>query len=181
MAVISRKIDCAAARLISHGKALSITGGINPDRLMFWGLSGLFFFIPVATTPAVVAGSFTLAVWILAGKFVKDYRKWLNTKWFYPVLVFMLIPWAGLLYTNDLKTGLNLASKTQYWLYAFAAATLSFEGHRKETLIDSFVAGLSLTAFISLLQFAGLFPMIKPFPTGFMSHINLSLFWSSGF
>lgn len=146
------------------------------DRLMFWGFCGLFFFIPVATSPAVIVGVLTLAIWIFSGKIVKDYKKWLDAKWIYPVLFFVLLPWAGLLYTSDLRTGLIFATKTQYWLYAFAVSTLPFDNYKRETLINSFVTGLSLTAFVSIFQFAGLFPMINPFPTGFMSHINLSLF-----
>lgn len=151
------------------------TDSLTADRLLFWGFCGLFFFLPVATSPAVLIGALTLAIWIFSGKVVKDRRKWLDPKWFYPMLLFVLLPWVGLIYTDDLSTGLKLAYKTHYWLFALAVCSLSPEYDAK-TLVNSFLAGLSLTAFVSVLQYAGLFPLMKHSPTFFMNHINISLF-----
>lgn len=149
---------------------------LTTDRLLFWCFCGLFFFIPIATSPAVIVGALALAIWIFSGKIVKDYKKWLNAKWIYAVLFFVLLPWVGLLYTDDLSIGLKFASKTHYWLFALAISSLSLEESNRKTLLTSFLAGLSATAFVSLLQYAGFFQMIKHAPTFFMSHINISLF-----
>lgn len=149
---------------------------MTADRLLFWSFCGLFFFIPVATSPAVIMGALTLAIWIFSGKIVKDCKKWLNSKWIYAVLLFVLLPWFGLTYTDDLSTGLKFASKTHYWLFALAISSLSLKEYNGKTFVTSFLAGLSVTSFISLLQYVGLFPLIHPAPTAFMSHINISLF-----
>jgi O-antigen ligase len=138
----------------------------HTERLMFYGFCGFFFFIPVATSPAVITGLFTLSVWIFSGKFVRD-REWLNKKWTLPVIIFMLLPWAGLLYTEDLTTGLDLAKKSYYWLYAFAIAS-QFLRHRAKTFINFFLMGLSLTVCISLFQYIGFVPSPKGFATGFI-------------
>ncbi|MGD2079954.1 MAG: hypothetical protein PVJ36_02335, partial [Nitrospirota bacterium] len=89
------------------------------ERLMFYSFCGFFFLIPLATSPAVIAGLFTISIWIISGKFIRD-REWLRKKWTLPVIAFMFLPWVGLLYTEDLQTGLGFAKKSYYWLYAFA-------------------------------------------------------------
>ena len=133
---------------------------------MLYGFCGFFFFIPVATSPAVIAGLFTISIWIFSGKFIRD-REWLNKEWTLPVIVFMFLPWIGLLYTEDLPTGLGLAKKSYYWLYAFAIASQSFRD-RAKAFINSYLLGLSLTVCIALLQYIGLVPMPKGFATGFI-------------
>ena len=140
---------------------------ITIDRLMFWGFCGTFFFIPVATSPAVIAGLLTLSLWIFSGKFIKDRHLWLKQKWFFPVLLFMALPWIGLLYTNDIKTGMHFAEKSYYWLYAFAIASLSLQSYPAKSLINAYLLGLTFTVSISILQFAGLIPMRKGFAAGF--------------
>lgn len=155
---------------------LQKTNNLTSDRLLFWGFCGLFFFLPVATSPAVITGALTLAIWVFSGKVFKDYKKWLCSKWFYAVLLFTLLPWAGLTYTDDLSTGLRFAYKTHYWLFALAITSLSFEEYDAKTLFNSFLAGLSITASGSISQYAGVFPLLKHTPTLLMNHINISLF-----
>lgn len=142
---------------------------------MFWGFCGTFFFIPVATSPAVIMGLLTLSLWIFSGKFIKDRHLWLKQKWFSPVLLFMALPWIGLLYTNDVETGMDFAKKSYYWLYAFAIASLSYKNYPAKTMINAFLCGLSFTAFIAIMQAVGLVPMPKSMATGFISHISFSL------
>jgi O-antigen ligase len=133
---------------------------------MFYGFCGFFFFIPIATSPAVVTGLLTLSIWIFTGKFIRD-REWLKKKWTLPVIIFMLLPWVGLIYTEDLSNGLDFAEKSYYWLYAFAIASQSMR-NRSKAFINSYLLGLSLTVCISLLQYIGLVPMPKGFATGFI-------------
>jgi hypothetical protein len=71
----------------------------------------LFFFIPFATSPALISGAIALAIWIFSGVAFRDSDRWLKQKWTIPVLIFMLLPWAGLLWTNDNAEGLNFAKK----------------------------------------------------------------------
>lgn len=155
-------------------RAVIVTKDKVADKLLFWSFCCMFFFIPVATSPAVIAGALSLAIWVFSGKFVKDRQKWLKEEWCMPVVLFMLLPWAGLLWTEDFATGLDLASKSYYWLYAFAIASLSLHNYQK-TLIISYLSGLSLSAGISILQYIGLVPMPKGYPAGFMGYINYSL------
>lgn len=146
------------------------------DKLMFWGFCSTFFFIPVATTPAVIAGLLTLSLWIFTGRFIKDSHLWFKQKWFVPVLLFMSLPLIGLLYTDDIKTGLDFAKKSYYWLYAFAIASLPFQRYSPTLMLNAFLLGLSLAAVISITQLVGIFPMTKGIHMSFINPITYRLF-----
>ena len=153
------------------------------DRSLFWCFCSVFFFIPLATSPAVIAGCLALGIWLFSGKFWKERQNWLNQKWTKPVIVFALLPWTGLLWSNDISTGLHFAQKSYYWLYAFAIASTAFSVRDIRTLLNSFIAGLLLVSTISWMQFAGLIPFVKGLPTILAwggKYITLSLLFVFG-
>jgi O-antigen ligase len=149
------------------------------ERLMFYGFCGLFFFIPVATSPAVIMGLLTISLWIFSGRFVRDMRAAFSHKWALPVILMIALSWAGMLYTGDTVSGFKFAKKGYYWLYAFAIAGLTVKDHQK-TFINAFLAGLSLSMVLAMAQYIGLVPMPKGFMTGFFGgkspYITYSLF-----
>ena len=160
-------------------KSINIKEATLSDKLLLWTFCCTFFFIPIATSPAVIAGLITLCIWIFSGKFIKKRHMWLNNAWTMPVVLFMLLPWIGLLWSSDPVLGMKFAKKSYYWLYAFAISSISIYGYQK-ALINSFLYGLSLNVLFSIISFIGLVPMPKEFPSGFMSHINHSLFLLTG-
>ncbi len=97
------------------------------DKLLFWSLCATFFFIPIATSPLEIASILALAVWIFSEKYIKDRKRLLNEKWTKPVILFMLIPLFGLLWTEDLSDGLDFAGKSYYWLYPFVVASMCYK------------------------------------------------------
>lgn len=144
------------------------------DKFLFWGFCCMFFFLPIATSPAVIAGGLSLGIWIFSGKFIKERQRWFNQDWTTPVLLSMLLPWIGLLWSDNLSEGLNLAQKSHYWLYTFAIASIC-PPYSFIILIKAFLAGLSLNVSISILQYLGIVPMLKGCPAGFMGPITYSL------
>ncbi len=144
------------------------------DRLLLWSFCAMFFFLPVATSPVVISGMISLCIWIFSGKFMRDRHEWPKQVWFKPVILLILLPWIGLLWTDDIYTGFKFAKKSYYWLYAFAIFSL-YHVYSHKMIIKAFLAGLSLTVFISLLQFIGFIPMPKGYPAGLMGHISYSL------
>jgi O-antigen ligase len=139
---------------------------------MFWGFCGTFFFIPVVTSPAVIMSLLTLSLWIFSGKCIKDWQLFLKQGWFSPVLLFMILPWIGLFYTNDIQNGLQFTQKSHYWLLAFAITSLTFQKYQTKTLMNAFLFGLSLIAVICILQFAGIIPKTKGYQIGFINSIT---------
>jgi O-antigen ligase len=135
------------------------------ERLLFWSLCLLFFFIPLATSPAVIAGAAVIGIWLFSGKCIRDRHIWLNAEWFKPVILFVLLHWAGLLWTNDIRTGVGFAEKSYYWLYAFAIASVNTDKSKTDAMFKAFILGLILISTISLLQVIGILPAFKNFST----------------
>lgn len=152
---------------------------LSSDKLLFWSIGLFMFLVPIAVSPAVIAGGLVIAVWIFSGMFWKD-RGWLKQEWTMPVFLFMLLPWVGLIWTSDVHMGLKFAQRSYYWLYAFAAATATGadqSGGRSRALINAFLAGLGVSFIISLFQLAHLLPMGEGnTPTSFVNHMSYTLF-----
>lgn len=135
------------------------------DRALFWAFVLLFFLLPIATSPAVIAGVLALAIWILSGKVVSDRGRWMREPWALPLAVFIMLPWIGLLWAPDVAEGMRFASKTYYFCLAFALATVRVSDQDIEVLLKAFLAGLLVAAFSSLLQVIGVLPLAKSVPS----------------
>ncbi|MCX5720051.1 MAG: hypothetical protein NT055_08885, partial [Nitrospirae bacterium] len=157
---------------------------INPDTLLWTGYLGMFFFLPIATSPTVICGVFVLGVWIISGKFLRDITTWQNSKIVLPVIILIVLPWTGLMYTPLPADGFPVALKTHYWLYAIAIAPVITPRRQPDLIIKMFLLGLSLNSAISILQFAGLVHLKKGLATGLLggssAHIPYSLLLTTG-
>jgi O-antigen ligase len=131
------------------------------DALLYSVLVLVFFSMSLGTSLVTIFGVFSLFVWLFAGK-IKGIGKILKETWFWPVLVFMVLPWVGLLYTPDLSgLGIDYASKSHYWLYTITVASISFVFFPPERLIQAFLGGLALNAVVAICQFAGILPLTR--------------------
>ena len=157
---------------------------INPDTLLWTGYLGMFFFLPIATSPTVICGVFVLGVWIISGKFLRDITTWQNSKIVLPVIILIVLPWTGLMYTPLPADGFPVALKTHYWLYAIAITPVITPRRQPDLIIKMFLLGLSLNSAISILQFAGLVHLKKGLATGLLggssAHIPYSLLLTTG-
>lgn len=151
------------------------------ERLLL-GTAGLtLFLLPVATSPAVIAGGLALLVWLGSGQWIRDARNYVRQMWFWPVALMILLPWVGMLYSSDLSEGLRLAQKSYLWLFAFVGASAFRTPQARRLGIWCFLAGLTLTAGASVLQTIGIIPLHSGYlRTGAMSHIIVSLFYTVG-
>lgn len=140
---------------------------VSSEALLYYLSCGLFFALPLGTSPPNVLGVLAALVWLFSGTVVQKRRVYLGKSWFWPVLVLILLPWFGLLYSNDpAGLGIKFAKKTHYWVYGLALASLSFETFPPHRLIQAFILGLALNAGVAILQFAGLLPMINKISYG---------------
>jgi O-antigen ligase len=156
----------------------------NADDIIWAGYAGMFFFLPVATSPTVISGLLVITAWIASGKFIKDIRVSRAYRITLPVVCLMLLPWIGLFYTPSFPDGLNLARKSYYWIYAFAIIPVLSVQKRPDLLIRIFLAGLSFNSAISILQYTGIVPLKKGLATGLLggssAHIAYSLLLTIG-
>jgi len=131
------------------------------DTLLYFVFVLVFFFMSLGTTLVTIFGILSLYVWLFAGK-IKGLRFIARNSWFWPVLVFMVLPWVGLLYTPNLSgVGIDYAGKSHYWLYTITVASISFAVFPPERLIQAFLAGLALNAVVAIYQFAGFVPLTR--------------------
>lgn len=166
---------------------------INTNTLLWAGYAGMFFFLPVATSPLAICGVFVIAVWIVSGKFLKDIKIWMASDMKIPMLMMILLPWIGLIYTPVPREGLNVAFKTHYWLFSIALmplmksrvkATDQKNMGQPDLIIKMFLSGLVLNCTVAIVQFLGLAPLRRGIPTGLLggdsAHIPFSLLLTTG-
>ena len=146
-------------------------GFFDSERIIFYSFCLMLFLLPMTKSPALIAGGLTIALWVFSGRFIKDLGALLKQKWAKPVLLFIILPWLGLLWTNDFQKGLDFAQKSYYWLFAFAV--ISIPHTRAINLIWAFIAGLSLNVLVSIFQYIGIIPYLRQdFATGLLTGIN---------
>lgn len=157
---------------------------LSPNAVLQAGYAGMFFFVPVATSPTAICGAVVLAAWISSGRFLADLTSWSKSEVALPILVLMVLPWIGLIYTPVPDDGLSLALKTHYWLYALAVPPALSTWKEPDRILKMFLAGLSLNSTISILQAIGIVPLKKGLTTGLLggssAHIAYSLLLTAG-
>jgi O-antigen ligase len=158
----------------------AVKSGIDIEQILFLGFCLTFFLIPLGTSPFLIAGFLTLAVWVCSGRFLIESRAWLKMPWVAPLLAFTALHWIGLLYTADPAAGLRFASKTHYWLFAFAIASIPFARYSPKTFLDSFLAGLSLAAVLHIAINAGAINAPQRYAASFINPITYIMLLTFG-
>ncbi len=136
---------------------------IKSDDLMYGFIVLTFFLLPTGTAPPLISIGIASLVWLLSGK-IFTIKSIIRQSWFFPVIPFLILPWIGLLYSQNLDLGMNYALKTKYWIAVFITAGLVLDENRVYLLLKWFWAGLLMGAFLALLQFTG---MMAPIRQGF--------------
>jgi len=140
---------------------------ITSDEWLFFAFFALFFCMPLGTSPPTICAALATLVWIFSGKITKIWDTSLKKTWFWPVLLLMILPWIGLLYTPDVGgLGIKFAKKTHYWVYCVAASSMVFGILSPQRLIQAFLAGLAVNALVGILQLIGLFPRMNEISFG---------------
>ncbi len=141
-----------------------IIKGIKADELIFWSVAATFLLLPTGTAPPLISAGIALAVWIFSGRCLKAVQLF-SKPFVWPVILFILLPWTGLLYSQDLDLGMDYAMKTKYWVAIFLTAGLVLDEDRVHTLNRFFWTGLFMGAALAFVQFIGL---VKPHGSQFL-------------
>ena len=135
-------------------------------KVIFFLFCGAFFVMPMGTSPFTILGGCALLLWLFSGEFIRSRQGYIGKKWFFPVAAIVCLYWAGLIWSYDPDgLGFKFASKTYYWLFAFAITSISVKDYSTEYLFKSFLAGLFLNALVGFLQFVHIVPIISKFGT----------------
>ena len=133
---------------------------IKADDLLFSFIVLTFFLLPTGTAPPLISIGMAGLVWLISGK-VFHIKAVIRQSWFFPVIPFLILPWIGLLYSQNLDLGMDYALKTKYWIAVFITAGLSLDEKRLYLLLKLFWAGLFMGAFLALIQFVGIMAPIR--------------------
>jgi amino acid transporter len=82
-----------------------------------------FFSLALGTAPITICSLAALAVWIFSGVCYRDRKKWLGQSWVLPLLMLIVLPWLGMLWSSSPEHKLAFAERSYYWLFAFIAAS----------------------------------------------------------
>jgi len=139
---------------------------IKSDDLIFYFIVLTFFLLPTGTAPPLISVGMATLVWLVSGKIV-HIKSIIRQPWFYPVVPFLILPWIGLLYSQNLDLGIDYALKTKYWIAVFITAGLDMDEKRLYLLSKWFWTGLLMGAFLALIQVVGIMAPIREGYPGF--------------
>lgn len=139
---------------------------IKSDDLMFGFIVLTFFLLPTGTAPPLISIGLAGLVWLFSGK-AFHIKSIVRQSWFLPVIPFLILPWIGLLYSQNLDLGMDYALKTKYWIVLFITAGLYLDEKRLFLIMKWFWAGLFMGAFLAFIQFIGLMAQINQWHLGF--------------
>ena len=122
-------------------------------------MAATFLALPLGTTPPTLCGIAAALVWIGSGRFIRTIGKIGRRPWFRPVILWIALPWIGLLYSPDFHDqGLDYAGKTHYWIYGLILASVADRVPPRRLMAALFL-GLAVNGAMGILQFAG---MVEP-------------------
>jgi O-antigen ligase len=128
------------------------------DPALEFLMAATFLALPLGTTPPTLCGIAAALVWIGSGRFLTTLRRIVRRPWFRPVVLWIALPWLGLLYTPDFQDqGLDYAAKTHYWIYGLILAAVVDRFPPRRLMMALFL-GLAVNGAAGLLQFAGMVP-----------------------
>ena len=123
------------------------------DRLLFYACLGAFFAMPLGNAPMTFFGILAALIWLFSGKAYHQRHIYIRHSWSWPIILLMILPWVGLLYSPDLTgLGIKYAKKTHYWVYGLAVAAIAFKNFRSKQLVHAFIAGLAMNSITAMVQ-----------------------------
>jgi O-antigen ligase len=124
----------------------------SSEKTLYVTVMLMFFCLALGTAPPTIAGGLSIAVWLFTGIAMSNRRIYLSKFWM-PVYVMALLPWIGMIYTQDNSgLGMDYAEKTYYWLFGMTVAAIAFRKFRSVQFIQAFMLGLGINVFAAIAQ-----------------------------
>jgi O-antigen ligase len=153
-------------------------GKINSYLLILLG-----FLLPITVAGANIAVALIVILWIVEGDFKRKYLELKDNKVVLASLAFVLMHIIALLWSDDIKWGLNIIKKEAIFLVLPILMSVVRKEHMKHYII-AFLLAISIDMFISygiwleLLQMAGT-SVLNPTPP-YISHISYNPYLAFG-
>lgn len=148
----------------------------KPEDAIFWCIALTFLLLPTGTAPPLIGIGLGIAVWLFSPGFINAVPI-MKQPWFRPVILFLVLPWIGLIYSQNPNLGMDYAMKTKYWIALFVVAGCSMDEKRVFILVSSLWTGLAAGAILALVQFAGFMTPVNELFLGFgIVHTLVSMY-----
>jgi len=140
-----------------------------------YALVVLAFFMPLSVAIPNIISLFILLVWLFIGTFKDDWNQLKNNKVVLAILVYILVHFIGLLWTNNFEYGLEIVQKNSR-LLLIPFFMLFVKKEHIPYYLYAFILAITISEIVSYLIF---FDVIAPFkhassmfPTPFMGHLS---------
>ncbi len=134
------------------------TSGNTADSVIFWSMALCLAALPISTSAALVPFVLACAAALFTGRF-SIAKELARQKWTFPAVLFVLLPWFGLLYSKDMPVGWDYALKTKYWAAMLIMAGVCLNPCRIHSFFMGFWLTMLVGALLALLQMVGIFPI----------------------
>ena len=117
------------------------------------------FTLPISVALANILAGLIFIVWLIQGNFRDDFGKIRNNTLVPAILAFWLLHLIGLLWTNDLASGMEILAKESLLLLV-PVFMMALDAKQIEKAIGAFMAAMLLSAILSFLLWFKVIPII---------------------
>jgi len=117
-----------------------------------------FFAFAIGTAPLTIASLSALGVWLLSGICYRNRQAWISQEWLIPLVLLIILPWLGMLWSDAPMHKLNFAQRSHFWLFALVAATAIKTRPVLNKVVACYIAGMVFTTLPILLYSFSLTP-----------------------
>jgi len=154
----NRQQQCLGQDMACCGAPPHQQEGLRQRLLMFVAFV-LFFSMGIGTAPTSLSCLLFLLLWLGSGVWLRGFSWWCAQPWLVPVLLLLLLPATGLLWTIDPEPKVfSLLHRSHYWLCAGAIAGLAGVSTRIRQLCLALIVGVELIAVMFIATRLGIIP-----------------------
>mgnify|MGYP000215080903 CR=1 FL=1 len=146
------------------------------DNLYKYLLLLLAFFMPLTVFGANLIIVVIVTLWLFSGNYLIKYNQVVSNKLLLASVIFFTIHVIALIWTDDIRWGLNIVHKMWYFLLLFPVLTSIMQKEYIRHVIIAFLLAIGITEVLSYLIWFEILPPFKNAtvdnPTPFMSHVS---------
>lgn len=157
---------------------LTTINKINFQRIYHYLLLIFAFTLPLSRAADSIAVALLLLLLLLQGDYKRQFARLQESPFAMAILAFIMYTVLSLLWTENLKTGLNGQLLYLYWIAIFSIA-LNIKKKDIHLIIKAFILGMVVSEILSYGMFFNLWEINghgKEYPSPFMMHIDYSIF-----
>lgn len=126
------------------------------EQSIGWLAAFLAFAIPLSTSVTSVAAIFILIAWIVAGSYLLKLSEIIRNPVSLALLAYLSLFVVGMLWTDDLGSGLEMIDK-QWKLLVMLAVFCSVTGRVRRMVVYAFIAGVTVSMLMTYLTWFDIF------------------------